>query len=160
MKADNVNNTIDSLRNFELTVALLYDTYSNVFPEDHNRWQSFVEEEKMHAKWLSGLKLYHQNQIVSFKETKITIQAINKTIEFIQIQIDRARQDEINRREAVMIALQLESSILENSFLKIFNFSTPMAKNVLMKLTRETRRHREKFILWLDTIENRAQLVA
>lgn len=160
MEQININTTIDTLRNFELTVALLYETFSQVFPSDRFKWQAFAEEERMHAKWLAGLKIYHSNKIVSLNETKITIHSINKAIEFLQEQIDKARNHTMDIREAVSTAMYVEASVIENSFLKIFSFDTPKGRAVQERLIRETQIHRDKMALWQLMLEEKEQMVA
>lgn len=159
MKPINIDNMIDSIRNFELTVALLYETFSRIFPPAQEKWLSFADEERIHAKWLAELKQHHNNELISFNETKITIHSINVFIEFLQEQIDRARNDKLDLKEAILIALGIENAILEKSLVKLFSFTSPKAIAVRMKLTRETRIHREKLLLWLEVLENESQSI-
>lgn len=144
---------VETLISFELAVADLYAVFAVIFPADKDRWTSFVNEERLHARWLAKLKFYLKNEIISLQETKITVQAVKNAVEFIKGQADRATRYELSLKEAVLIALDIENSALESSFFKIFAFNTPNAEKVRRDLAAATRTHRERFILWLDRIE-------
>ena len=144
---------VDTLIKFELAVAELYAAFGTVFPGDWARWNEFVEEERLHAQWLTKLKIYLKNEIISFQETKITALAVNHAIGFIKQQTSRARRNEIGLKQAILIALDIESSALESSFFKIFAFNTPNAEKIRRNLASATRDHRERFVLWLDRVE-------
>lgn len=161
MITDNVTTVIDTLRNFELTMALLYDTYAGKFRSGRHRWLSLAEAKRMHARWLGELKAYHRYEIVSFYETRIIIQTINQSIEYLHDQIDRARSSKnMGLREAVLIALRMENTILDNSFLRIFSLHTPRAKAARSRLHQDARLHREKLILWMEQLEKNEKMVA
>lgn len=161
MKMDNVTTVIDTLRNFELTMALLCDAYAETFSPDKYKWLRLADSKRMHARWLGELKTYHKYEIVSFYETRIIIQTINKSIEYIHDQIDRARSHEkICLREGLRTVLQLEDTVLDNSFLRIFSFHTPRAKAVRNRLHHETRLNREKLFMWLEQLEKKEKMAA
>jgi len=151
---------LDTLRIFELTVAELYIAFAALFPSECDRWVGFAEEEIMHAKWFSTLKRYVQTEVITLNEAKISYRSAQKTIEFLHEQIVHARDGRIDLTGALILALEIENSLLESAFLRIFNFSNPKAEGIRRKLAKATRAHREKFILWLDTVENRARQAA
>lgn len=144
---------VDTLIQFELAVADLYAAFGSIFPSDRARWAEFVAEERMHAQWLTKLKLFLNNEVISLQKTKITAHAVEQAVEFIRHQTNRARHNQIERKQAVLIALDIENSALESSFFKIFAFSTPNAEKIRRNLASATRDHRERFVLWLDRIE-------
>jgi hypothetical protein len=154
------NSLIENCRLFELTVSQLYTTYSTQFPAEGDKWQAFAEEEKMHAHWLTILKNYVEEDIVSLKLTKISIQSINKTISYLQEHIQIARLGKVSLHDAIIFALQIENSIISKSFLNLFHFSTKEADDIRRYITKETIGHREQFTLWLDSVETRRLEVA
>ncbi|GAB4346996.1 MAG: hypothetical protein Kow0089_24540 [Desulfobulbaceae bacterium] len=148
---------IDALRNFELSVALMYETFGRVFPEEERIWQGLAEEEKQFARLLAGLKIYYRNRLVSFRETRITIQVIDREIGFALEQIDKARSGNLSLRDAVAAGKRIEESILENDLLRVFSFSSPKAKEAVMNLLRGTKNHREKLAFWLELLDKNRQ---
>jgi len=144
---------VDTLIQFEMSMASLYITFGKIFPSESDRWADFAEEECRHARWLAKLSALLHDEDISPKDSSITILTAGRAIHFVEQQIIRAFNGKIDLHEAVTIALVIENSALESSFLSIFSFKGLEAEKIRRKLVAETRYHREKFILWLDQVE-------
>lgn len=153
MNKDNLYKVIDSCSQFELTVAQLYLTYSTTFPEEREKWMEFAEEELMHAEWLSIIKSYVEDETISLKLTNISIQSTDRATSFIQDKIQNARNGSVNLHSALLCALQIEGSIIEKSFLKMFNFSNKKAEDIRRYIFKETIGHQEKLQLWFEGVD-------
>ncbi len=147
-------NLIDTLIQFEMSMASLYITFGKIFPAVSGRWADFAEEECRHARWLAELSILLRDERISSRDSTITILTASRGIHFAERQIIRAFIGEVDLHEAITIALVVENSALESSFLNIFTFKNREAEKIRQKLVTETRSHREKFILWLDRVEN------
>lgn len=159
MKPANINTLIDTLRNFELTFALLYETYSTMFESESETWQIFAEEARLHARRMAALKLYLQNHTLTFEETKIMIHLLNKSIQYLQEQIDWARGNKMNIREAILISQKIGNFLLESAFMDVFHCITPGAITMKETLVEQMKDHQNKLSYWQQTIENNAQLM-
>lgn len=144
---------MDKCRVYQLTVGQLYMTYSTVFPDECDKWMSFAEEELLHAKWLSIIKKYVDDGIISLKITKISDQSVDRAISFIHKQIQLSRKGKVDLHAALVIALQIEDSIIQKSFFNMFNFSNKKAEDIRRYITKETIDHREKLLLWLNSVD-------
>jgi hypothetical protein len=153
MSKDNNYRLMENCRLFELALAQLYITYSTIFPAEYDKWRAFAVEETMHAKWLTTIKNYVEDEIISFKLTSLTIQSTNQAIRYIKDKIEIARNDKVTLQDALIIALQIEDSIVEKSFFKTFNFSNKEAENIRRYITKETIGHRERFARWLASVQ-------
>ncbi len=153
MNNNNLYKVIDSCRQFELTLAQLYLAYSTLFPSEREKWMEFVEEELMHAKWLSIIKSYVEEETISLKLTNISIQSTERATSFIQDKIQNAENGSVSLPHALTCALQIEGSIIEKSFLKMFNFSNKKAEDIRRYIFKETAEHQQKLQLWFDSLD-------
>lgn len=154
------DNLIDALTQFEQSMAQLYVIFGRIFPTESDKWADFAEEECRQARWLTNFKIYLRNEIIPQNETTITIRRVNLTLEFIDHQIHRAINNELDLREAILIALIVEDSAFESSFLTTFTFKTLKVKSLRRKLVEATGIQKEKLIMWLDRVEGRMKMVA
>lgn len=123
MKTNNCDNTLDSLRNFKLTIAMLYESYANVFSTERKQWQSFAQEEKINAQLLAKLNLSLRHRITGRNSrASKTIHSINQFTHYLQKQIKLARDNRIKIREAVLVVLKIENFALAYSFDEIIQF--------------------------------------
>ena len=143
----------DKCRVYQLTVGQLYKTYSTIFPDECDKWMAFAEEELMRAKWLSIIKTYVEGEIISLKITKISVQSVERAISFIHKQIQLAIKGKVDLHAALVIALQIDDSIIQKSFFNMFNFSNKKADDIRRYITKETTDHREKLLLWLNSVD-------
>lgn len=151
---------IDTLIRFEQSMAQLYIIFGRAFPEESNSWADFAEEECRHAQQLINLKIYLKNEAVTLNEAKIITQRANLTLEFIELQIRRAITNKLDLREAILIALVIEDSAFESSFLRTFDFKTAKVKQIKRNLIAATGRQKEKLLMWLDRIDGGMRMVA
>ncbi|HDS01765.1 MAG TPA: hypothetical protein ENO07_07070 [candidate division Zixibacteria bacterium] len=160
-----MNNTchdslIDALTQFEQSMAQLYVIFGRLFPSESCRWADLAAEECRQAQWLANFKIYLRNEIICQSETDIVIRRVNLTLEFIENQIRRAASNNIDLREAILVALVIEDSAFESSFLLTFNFKTPKVRKIRRKLIEATGIQKDKLVMWLDHIEGRMKMVA
>ena len=153
MNKSEINELIQYLQLYELSIAKLYDTFATLLPASGKEWKVFANEERLHAKWINALNLLVKNENLSVEKTKFTVQGTNIAIDYIQRQIDKTVEDKIGLKQAINIAINIEKSLLENAFLKVFKLSDPKAKKIRARLEEATKEHLERFIEWQTKIQ-------
>jgi hypothetical protein len=148
MNKPEVDELIQYLQLYELSIANLYDTFATALPESRKAWKVFANEERLHAKWINALDLLVKNEKLSVEKTKFTVQGTNVAIDYIERQIDRTEKNNIDLKQALNIAINIEKSLLENAFLKIFKLSDPKAKKIQARLKEATKDHLERLMEW------------
>jgi hypothetical protein len=136
------------LENYELSIADLYETYASVIPESRNAWLVFAEEERLHAKWIKQLYMYFKNGKIQLEETKFTIQSMKTAIDYIENQKKRTLKETPDLKLFINIAINIEESLLEKAFLKVFRLSVPAAEKIRSQLKEATQTHLESLINW------------
>lgn len=53
---EQIDELIELLRQYELSIAALYDTFARLLVSDGQTWTKFANEERLHAKWISAHK--------------------------------------------------------------------------------------------------------
>ena len=73
------NNKIDELfqtiENYELSIATLYETFASLLPDSKNSWMAFAKEERLHAEWINKIYTYVKGGKIHLEQTAITSQS-------------------------------------------------------------------------------------
>jgi hypothetical protein len=90
-------------------------------------------------------------------EGKIRPQAIKLAINYVEGQRERAQKYNITMLQALSIAKDLESALLEKQFSRLSDFTSKDMKVILMNLAVETERHRDAIVEALNAEKRQAQ---
>ena len=154
MNKEQIDELIQLLQIYELSVAELYENFAAIFPSSKKTWLAYAKEERIHSKWISALHSRLKKEKISFEQTKITVQSTRIAIDFIEKQIAKVKKSEIDLKQAVTIAVDIEKSLLESAFFNIFKLSSPKTINIQSRLVEATKIHIKKLIEWQATLEN------
>ena len=132
---------VEMLANHELALKELYQTYAERVPGCKDLWLRLVQDEQCHSDWLESLvsRLGSANPLGSCGWPRRA--AIESSLEYIQVQILRARQAEVTPLAALSIAKDLESALLEKEFFKVADGACPEVREVLGRLIAGTKQH-------------------
>ena len=139
---------IEALKQYELTVADLYATFADVYPDAGDEWRRMVGEEQTHARWVDALYAHVLKESLSFTKTAITLRSVATAIDYVQKLAEKVRRSPPPLLQAVSLAVDIEKSTLESAFMKVFDFSSPRARRTQERLLRETRLHLEQMSAW------------
>lgn len=139
---------IEALKQYELTVADLYATFAEVYPGAGAEWRRMVSEEQTHAKWVEALYAYVAKDVLSINKTAVTLPSVLTAIDYVRKLNEQVKRTPPPLLRAVSLAVDIEKSILEKAFLKVFDFRSPQARRTQERLLRETRLHLEQMSAW------------
>jgi hemerythrin len=125
----------------ENLLADLYAIFANNFPEDRDFWTRLVREETMHAQLVEKLYAVVEKGQMIFDEGKVKTYTLSAMIERIEALVQRARQGDFNRCQALAQALDLEAALIEKGVFTHFEPMTEKANAILKRLNRETLDH-------------------
>jgi hypothetical protein len=140
------------LEKYELSIASLYETFASVLPETKDAWMVFAKEERLHAKWINRLYAHVKDGKIQFVQTKITSQSIKTAIDYIENQIDKILRGNPDLKQLLNIAINIEKSIMESSFLKVFELNDPKAHKIRTQLEEATNCHIQALMDWRERI--------
>jgi rubrerythrin len=134
----------------ELVIKQLYERFAGLFTDRKDFWQRLAEDEQRHANTLGMLRSESNVNKLLLHEGQIKPQAIKLSIGYVESQIERAQKGTINILQALSIAKDLESALLEKQFSKLSDFASKEMRALLLNLASETERHRKAIVEALD----------
>jgi hypothetical protein len=148
---------LELLIKHELAIKQLYETYAPTFTDWQAFWQCLAEDEQKHADVLGMLRAESNIDKLLIHEGKIRPQAIKLAINYVEGQRERAQKYNITMLQALSIAKDLESALLEKQFSRLSDFTSKDMKVILMNLAVETERHRDAIVEALNAEKRQAQ---
>jgi len=153
MSKQQIDELIQFLTKYELSIATLYETFASVLPESKNDWMAFADQERIHAKWINKLYTYLKDGKISSEQTNFTVQSAKTAIGYIETQIDRTVKEKINLTQSLNIAINIEKSLIESAFFTVFKLSSPEAQKIQLRLEEATKSHIDRLMAWRKSIE-------
>jgi hypothetical protein len=146
------NAQIDELMNLlkknESAIAALYEAFASHLPEYRTSWMAFAEEEHLHAKWIDTLHTHLKNESVSFDKVKFTVQSVHAAIGFIETQTAKLSSHPPDLRQALAMAINVEKSLLESAFFRVFKITGAKATAIQSRLEEATKAHFMRLSDW------------
>ncbi|MEA2022209.1 MAG: hypothetical protein U9N08_07025 [Candidatus Caldatribacteriota bacterium] len=144
--------TIKLLAEHEKVISQLYKEYARKFPEQKDFWSKIAREEIEHASWIFKLRSQTEEGSLYFKEGRFKSEAIKTSLKYVKSQITKAQNKKISAKNALSIARDLESGLIEKKFFEIFESDCREIKQVLRDLAAATREHRNRIEkAWKET---------
>jgi len=138
--ADAKNEMIELLTKNEELIAELYIAYSEKFPDYREFWIEIAEEEKKHSRWMRSLQAY-TDDILSFNEGRIKPELMRISLTYVDKKIKEAKTEEMAIADALTIALELETNMIERNYFKLFHGDSDELKSIFQNLESDTQQH-------------------
>ena len=135
---------IGMLKDIEESAAQLYEAYAAKFPEHRAFWADISDEEKNHVRVVHtlGSEIAQGNAV--FVEDKFTINQIQEALDWVRARVADAKTKDIPLKEALLTALEFESSMVEKEYHGIIKANNHDMHMFVKNLMEETRKHKEK----------------
>ncbi len=154
MNNKEIDEFLQLLQKYELSIAALYESFASALPQFQDAWMAFVKEERIHAKWIGQLQAHLKNENVSFDQKTYTLQATKIAINYLEKLVEQAKKDKPDLLQALNIAIDIEKSLLESAFLKVFKLDGPKARQIQTRLREATKIHMNRLVDWRADIQN------
>jgi len=152
MNKTQIDELIQLLQKYELSIAVLYETFASILSPSESAWMAFAKEERLHARWIGELHTQLKNENISFEQTKFTVQSTKTAIGYVENQVDKVIKDKPDLIQALNIAINIEKSLLESAFLRVFKLNGPKALQIQARLEEATKFHVDRLIEWRANI--------
>jgi len=133
---------LEVLITHEAAVGRLYQVFAEVFPTRQRFWRALAAEEQGHADRLGVLGSDPTINGWLLRESGLRLQVVRSSIGYIESQMERAREGRLNLLQALSIAGDLETALIEEQFSRMSGSSHVAATPILTELAVETERHR------------------
>ena len=138
--ADSRKVMIELLAQNEELIAELYIAYSEKFPDYRNFWSEIAEEEKKHSRWMRSLQAY-TDDILSFDEGRIKPELMQISLTYLENKLKQAETEKMTIADALTIALELETNMIERNYFKLFSGDSDEVKSIFQNLESDTQQH-------------------
>jgi hypothetical protein len=123
-------------------------------PQANETWLAFAAEERLHANWINRLSTYYQDGRIESEQPKFTSQATKTAIAYIENQTGKTLREKPVLRQCLNIAIDIEKSLLESAFFKVFKLTVPETRKIKSQLEGATRSHLERLMRWREEVVN------
>jgi rubrerythrin len=147
-------NILELLIRHELALKRLYETFASVFTDRQKFWQGIARDEQRHADWFNALRSEPATETWFLHDAQLKPQPIALSIGYVENLTHRARDGKIRLLEALSIARDLETALIEKQFSKMSASAPQDVRSILIDLAAETDRH-GKVIMEIFTSEKR-----
>jgi hypothetical protein len=127
----------------ELAIKRLYEVFVDAFPACRELWKRLVDEEQHHADLLVSLQSTSPHQTLEVL-SRFKAPPIRVSIGFVEEQTAKARDGRLGLVEALSLARDLESALLESHFGKLALAAPIEIQPVLMEIAQDTDRHQQE----------------
>jgi hypothetical protein len=141
---------LDLLVEHEQAIGRLYDRYAGAFPAHGPLWTRLAAEERAHAERLATLRAGTLRDAWRSRGRKLRPQPIRMSIGFVERHQAKVQAGETGAREALAIARDLESALLEKQFTGLDDSLPAEVLSVLRYLAAETEQHRALVVAALE----------
>ena len=142
---------LEMLIGHELAIKQLYEVFAAKFKNRQEFWQSLARDEQGHADKLASLRSESTMNNWLLHESRLRPNAIKSSIGYVERQVARAREGNFSLLQALSIARDLESALLENHFSKLSDSTSEKIRSILTDLAADTERHRKVVVEAIDT---------
>lgn len=125
----------------EKTIGELYALYATCHPGMAEFWSTLAAEERIHAATLEGVRSDLQNGTFMHGLDHFTVAQVQNRIDFVRQRMSEAREHPTTEKQAVSIALSIESSIIDSRFFEFAKSDGSAFQQAAHKLVHETSNH-------------------
>lgn len=140
----------------ELAIKELYEIFATTFSNHASFWRNLARDEQRHADRLSALRSEPMAGKWLLYGSRLKPQAIKTSIRYVETQISRAQKGAFSILQALSVARDLESALLERHFSKLEPSAPDEIRPLLKSLAHETGRHLETIVEMLVSEKRRS----
>ncbi|MDD5040723.1 MAG: hypothetical protein PHY34_06295 [Patescibacteria group bacterium] len=135
---------LNKLALLEESMNRLYNLYAGRFPEEKDFWMTIAGEEAQHATWVKRLMPRVDEGLVFFQKGRFNESSIESTLQYLATLIAQAEQGGLELINALSIAHDIESSLIEKEYYTVFKSDLAEFRELLSKLAQATKGHAQR----------------
>jgi hypothetical protein len=143
-KAQEISNVLAGLAQNERKIAALYSACAEKWPEDRDFWLMLVAAEEKHAVMIESMSEILMRKPDLFESGRpFNMTAISSSMAWIESNRDKLKKGSLNKEHLLIIARDIEQSILEAKFAEIVRGNDLEYSNLVHEIVADTQAHRE-----------------
>ncbi len=125
----------------ESKIGSLYAAYGSLYPDQIDFWSHLSQEEQKHAGLLQDVREDLKKGELLRGLDHFSPSDVQKLIDFIQEKITEAEERPPSQKQAISIALSIESSIIDTRFFEFAKSNGSSFQKAAAQLANETQEH-------------------
>ena len=127
----------------ETAISEIYRIYAQRYKKQEKFWNDLAREEIQHARLIEKLSKSKDVSISNIKE-RFTPEVFKISFRYLEEKKEQAAKETLSFKEALSIALDIETGMLERGYLSVFQGDSPEFQMMLETLDMETQKHCNK----------------
>jgi rubrerythrin len=154
-----------AINGYELAIAEVYSLLAAHFSSSQEYADFFnllSAEEKAHSGWVERFLAHLKTGTCSVVRKPAQLEVVQRSTDYVkrEKQNIQASKEPIQVRQALLLALNIESSMIEKRFFEVIASDDPELKKVFDRLRIETEAHADRVRRQLSSISNLTGLTA
>lgn len=129
-----------ALADYQDTLAFLYTVFSERLPAFQTFWLDMAVPKLKYADWIRSCSRKIEEGVYQYNMLRFKIESVMSGLDYLQASIRNARSGKVTQRDAVALAMALESGIITSRFYEIVD----VGDIELLKLVEEFKSERIK----------------
>lgn len=146
---------LDVLIRHELTIKRLYESFSELFESHRIFWQRIAADEQRHADLIAEIRPRFSYEKRLYPDIRLTCQGVATSIGYIEDQIARAQKGGFSLLQALSVARDIESALLERQLSRMDGTDIQEIGPILKTLVIETGLHFQKIVEALNRVKRK-----
>ena len=138
---EDISNQIDLLVKNEESIAGLYQSYADRFPEHEEFWLGLATEEIDHSNLIHEIAQKIKLKKARLYEHKAGSKYIDDLNNILKQEIDRAKYESLSHNDALKTALRVGKYVIDHSYFDIFDSDSEEIRTVLDELTTANKKN-------------------
>jgi len=134
-------NIINKLAGCESLLAELYGAFSSSVPEMEKFWKAISNSEVQHASLLTTLADGMRAGNLEINTERFSMKSMELFEQLVRDAITQAKNRPLSAKDAVIVALSVESSLMDNDFYTTVRSGSPEFCKIAERLAAETGQH-------------------
>ena len=134
---------IEMLAENEQALSHLYASYAKMFPRKQKFWLDLAHEEAEHSRMIREVGTGNL-PIGDAESNSFDLEILQISLNYIGEKQEQANSEKMSMKEAVSIALGIETGMLERGNFKLLTGDIPDFNQLFESLVRDTQKHSDK----------------
>ncbi len=125
----------------EARLGEIYRAYAGLYAEDAAFYAKLAKDEQVHARWVRSLIPRVAQGLITFREGRFLPEMFTAFRDYMVRRLQEAQTAPPSRLDALAIAVDAESTLIERNFYEVFASDDPEAAHTLRILSHSADAH-------------------
>lgn len=146
-QAAGMSKALETMAELELTISEFYKCAGDLWKEDSGFWTGLAQVEVFHAESMKMIISIISRKPQEFESGRpVNTAAINTAISGVKRNIEKLKNGQLNRKQVLFIARDIEQSLLESRYAEILKTKDAECLKLISEIESQTDSHKKLLI--------------